>query len=306
MTSYLQSRKLADVRYDVRGPNMVEAQRLEAAGHRILKLHIGNLAPWGFEAPEAILKDVVSNLRHAQGYSDSRGIHSARVAVSNYYQSHDLTSVTPDDVFIGNGVSELISMVMHAMLDNGDEVLVPAPDYPLWTGAVSLSGGKPVHYRCAEENEWNPDVADIRSKITPATKALVIINPNNPTGAVYKREVLAELVQIAEEHRLILLSDEIYEKILFGDAVHHHTAALASPDVLCFTFSGLSKAYRVCGFRSGWVVATGPLAEAQDLGRHYTAGEYAHVCQCARTVCDSNRAWRLPVDRRTDWPRRQV
>ncbi len=265
MSTYRQSRKLVDVRYDVRGPNMVEAQRLEAAGHRIMKLNIGNLAPWGFEAPDAILTDVVSNLRNAQGYSDSRGIRSARIAVANYYQLHGLTSVTIDEVFIGNGVSELISMVLQAMLDDGDEVLVPTPDYPLWTAAVNLSGGKPVHYLCDEENEWNPDVADIRAKITPSTKALVIINPNNPTGAVYSREILTELVQVAEEHNLILLSDEIYEKILFGDAVHQHTAALAGPNTLCFTFSGLSKAYRVCGFRSGWVVVTGPLAEAQDL-----------------------------------------
>ncbi|WP_370250216.1 pyridoxal phosphate-dependent aminotransferase [Nocardioides sp.] len=265
MRQIRQSRKLNDVRYDVRGPILVEAQRLEAEGHRILKLNIGNPAPFGFEAPEAILADVKHHLAEAQGYSDSRGIFSARTAVAQYYQGRGLRDTAVDDVFIGNGVSELISMVLQAFLDDGNEILVPAPDDPLWTGAVTLSGGTPVHYRCDEENGWNPDLADIESKITEHTHGLVIINPNNPTGAVYSKEIVAGLVDIARRHDLVVFADEIYEKILFDDAVHHHAATAAGDDVLCLTFSGLSKAYRVCGYRAGWVMISGPKERAVDF-----------------------------------------
>jgi alanine-synthesizing transaminase len=265
MRPIVQSKKLQHVRYDVRGPILVEAQRLEAEGHKILKLNIGNPAPFGFEAPEAIVADMVHNLPEAQGYSDSRGIYSARTAVSQYYQSHGLTETSNDDVFIGNGVSEMITLTLQAFLDDGNEVLVPAPDYPLWTGAVSLCGGIPVHYRCDESNGWDPDLEDIEARITPATQALVIINPNNPTGAVYSEDTVRGMVEIARKHRLVIFSDEIYEKILFDDAVHHHTATYAGDDVLCLTFSGLSKAYRVCGYRSGWVMVSGPKHLAEDF-----------------------------------------
>jgi alanine-synthesizing transaminase len=265
MRRIVQSRKLQHVRYDVRGPILVEAQRLEAEGHKILKLNIGNPAPFGFEAPEAIVADMVHNLPESQGYSDSRGIYSARTAVAQYYQGHGLTDTQVDDVYIGNGVSELISLVLQAFLDDGNEILVPAPDYPLWTGAVTLGGGVPVHYRCDEENGWNPDLDDIESKITENTHALVIINPNNPTGAVYSEETVKGLVDIARRHQLVIFSDEIYEKILFDDAVHHHTATYAGDDVLCLTFSGLSKAYRVCGYRAGWVMISGPKHLAEDF-----------------------------------------
>ncbi len=260
-----QSKKLQNVRYDVRGPILVEAQRLEAEGHRILKLNIGNTAPFGFEAPEAIVADMVHHLPHSQGYSDSRGIYSARTAVMNFYQSRGLRDVRVDDVFIGNGVSELISMVLQAFVDDGNEILVPAPDYPLWTGAVTLAGGTPVHYLCDEEDGWNPDLADIESKITENTFGLVVINPNNPTGAVYSEETVKGLVDIARRHELVIFSDEIYEKILFEDAVHHHTATFAGNDVLTLTFSGLSKAYRVCGYRAGWLMISGPKEVATDF-----------------------------------------
>ncbi|MBP6995785.1 MAG: pyridoxal phosphate-dependent aminotransferase [Phycicoccus sp.] len=265
MRPITQSRKLHKVRYDVRGPILVEAQRLEAEGHKILKLNIGNTAPFGFEAPEAILADMVHNLPEAQGYSDSRGIYSARTAVAQYYQSRGLRDTNVEDVFIGNGVSELITMVLTAFIDDGNEILVPAPDYPLWTGAVTLAGGIPVHYRCDESNGWNPDLDDIESKITDNTHAIVIINPNNPTGAVYSKEIVAGLVDIARRHHLVVMADEIYEKIIFDDAVHHHAAAAADDDVLCLTFSGLSKAYRVCGYRAGWVMISGPTHLAEDF-----------------------------------------
>lgn len=260
-----QSKKLQHVRYDVRGPILVEAEKLEAQGHRILKLNIGNTAPFGFEAPDAVLRDMIHNLPQSQGYSDSRGIYSARTAVAHYYQSHGLTDTTVEDVFIGNGVSELISMVLQAFVDDGNEILIPAPDYPLWTGAVSLAGGTPVHYRCDETNDWNPDLADIESKITANTHALVVINPNNPTGAVYSEATVRGLVDIARRHDLVLMVDEIYEKILFEDAVHHHAATFAGDDVLCLTFSGLSKAYRACGYRAGWLMISGPKHTAADF-----------------------------------------
>ncbi|MFC7487097.1 pyridoxal phosphate-dependent aminotransferase [Knoellia sp. CPCC 206453] len=269
MRPIVQSKKLQHVRYDVRGPILVEAQRLEAEGHKILKLNIGNTAPFGFEAPEAIVADMIHNLPDAQGYSDSRGIYSARTAVAQYYQARGLTDTVVDDVYIGNGVSELISMVLQAFVDDGNEILIPAPDYPLWTGAVSLSGGTPVHYRCDEENGWNPDLDDIESKITPNTHALVVINPNNPTGAVYSEDIVKGLVDIARRHNLVLMADEIYEKILYADEavtpVHHHVATYAEDDVLCLTFSGLSKAYRVCGYRAGWVMVSGPKHMAEDF-----------------------------------------
>ncbi len=265
MRKIRQSQKLRNVRYDVRGPILVEAQRLEAEGHRILKLNIGNPAPFGFEAPEAILADVMHHLPKSQGYSDSQGIYSARTAVAQYYQARGLRETDVEDVFIGNGVSELISMVLQAFVDDGNEILVPAPDYPLWTGAVTLSGGTPVHYRCDEENGWMPDLDDIESKITSNTHALVIINPNNPTGAVYSKQVVEALVDIARRHQLVVFADEIYEKIIFEDAVHHHAAAAAGHDVLCLTFSGLSKAYRVCGYRAGWVMISGPKEVAEEF-----------------------------------------
>ena len=252
-----KSNKLANVCYDIRGPVLRHAKRLEEEGHRILKLNIGNPAPFGFEAPEEILQDVILNLPTAQGYSDSRGLFSARKAVMHYTQTKNIPGVGIEDIYLGNGVSELIVMAMQGLLNNGDEVLIPAPDYPLWTASVSLSGGKPVHYLCDEQSDWYPDIEDIRSKITPNTRAMVVINPNNPTGAVYPREVLEQLAQVAREHNLILFADEIYDKILYDGAVHESLAAVA-PDVLCLTFNGLSKSYRVAGFRSGWMVISGP------------------------------------------------
>ncbi len=259
----MQSRKLQDVCYDIRGPVLDEAKRLEEEGRRILKLNIGNPAPFGFEAPDEILVDVIRNLPTAQGYSDSQGLLSARTAVMHHYQAQGLDNIDVDDVWLGNGVSELISISLQAMLDNGDEVLVPAPDYPLWTATTSLAGGRPVHYRCDEENEWQPDLEDIRSKISTRTKAIVIINPNNPTGAVYSEAMLLQLADLAREHSLVVLSDEIYDKILYDDAVHVPFARIA-PDVFTLTFNGLSKAYRVAGFRSGWMLVTGPKRHAAN------------------------------------------
>ncbi|MCD2499778.1 MULTISPECIES: pyridoxal phosphate-dependent aminotransferase [Microbacterium] len=257
-----QSAKLKNVLYEIRGNALTEAARLEAAGHPVLKLNTGNPAVFGFEAPYQIVRDMIAAIPTAHGYTESRGILSARRAiVSRYEQVPGFPHVDPDDVFLGNGVSELITMVMQALLNEGDEVLIPAPDYPLWTAMTSLSGGTPVHYICDEQNEWNPDLEDIRAKITPNTKAIVIINPNNPTGAVYSRETLEGIIQIAREHSLLLLSDEIYDRILFDDAQHIPTATLA-PDLLCLTFNGLSKTYRVAGYRSGWMVITGPKKHA--------------------------------------------
>ncbi|TKV57807.1 pyridoxal phosphate-dependent aminotransferase [Nakamurella flava] len=265
MRQVTQSLKLRGVRYDVRGPILQEAERLEAQGHKILKLNIGNTAPFGFEAPPTILADMIQHLPDSQGYSDSRGIYSARTAVAQYYQSKGLINTQVDDIIIGNGVSELISMVLTAFVDDGNEILVPAPDYPLWTGAVTLAGGKAVHYRCDEENGWIPDLADIESKITDQTYAIVLINPNNPTGAVYSPEVLRAFMDIARRHDLVVMADEIYEKIIFDGRIHHHAAAIAGDDVLVLTFSGLSKAYRVCGYRAGWVMISGPKHTAKDF-----------------------------------------
>lgn len=273
-----QSKKLSGVRYDVRGPLLTEANRLEAEGHKILKLNIGNPAPFGFEAPESIVADMVHSLADSQGYAESQGIYSARTAVAQYYQSRGLTQTSVDDIFIGNGVSELISLVLQALVDDGDEILIPAPDYPLWTAAVALAGGTPVHYRCDESNGWMPDLEDIRSKLTDRTRALVVINPNNPTGAVYSKEMVEALAQIARERQIPLLSDEIYEKIIFDDAVHHHSALATGDDVLCLTFSGLSKAYRVCGYRSGWLMVSGPQHMAADFLEGLTLLSNMRMC----------------------------
>ncbi|MDQ2795721.1 MAG: pyridoxal phosphate-dependent aminotransferase [Actinomycetota bacterium] len=256
-----QSRKLENVCYDIRGPVLEEAKRLEEEGRRIIKLNIGNPAPFGFDAPDEILVDVIRNLPMAQGYSDSQGLLSARTAVVHHYQTHGIDTVDVDDVWLGNGVSELISISLQAMLDNGDEVLVPAPDYPLWTASTSLAGGRPVHYLCDESAAWQPDLDDIRAKVTPQTKAIVVINPNNPTGAVYSEAVLLEIAAIAREHELVVLADEIYDKILYDDATHTPFAKLA-PDIFTLTFNGLSKAYRVAGFRAGWMMVTGPKRHA--------------------------------------------
>ncbi len=263
MPEFKQSTKLHNVLYDIRGPLLEHAQRMEAEGHRILKLNIGNPAPFGFEAPDAILVDMMRNLPLAQGYSDSRGIFSARTAVSQYYQTRGIQTISVDDVYLGNGVSELITLSLNALLNNGDEVLIPAPDYPLWTASVSLAGGTPVHYLNVEEEGWLPDLEDMESKITPRTKGVVIINPNNPTGAVYPKETLEGILELARKHNLVVFSDEIYEKILYDEATHINTAALCD-DVLILTFSGLSKAYRVCGFRSGWMAISGPKHLAGD------------------------------------------
>jgi len=262
MERFPKSDKLEHVCYDIRGPVHKEALRLEEEGHKILKLNIGNPAPFGFEAPDEILVDVLRNLPSAQGYCDSKGLYSARKAIVQYYQSKDIRSVTVNDVYIGNGVSELITMAMQALLNDGDEVLIPMPDYPLWTAAATLAGGKAVHYLCDEQADWFPDVEDIKSKVTSRTKAIVVINPNNPTGAVYSKELLLEIVEVARQNNLIIFADEIYDKILYDGAVHHHIAALA-PDLLTVTFNGLSKAYRVAGFRQGWMILNGPKKHAK-------------------------------------------
>ncbi|MCO4797786.1 MAG: pyridoxal phosphate-dependent aminotransferase [Colwelliaceae bacterium] len=264
MKSVKKSSKLNNVCYEIRGQIAAEARRLEDEGHKILKLNIGNPAPFGFEAPDDILKDVIHNLPTAQGYCESKGIYPARVAVMQYFQQNGILDVSIDDIYIGNGVSELIVMAMQGLLNNDDEVLIPAPDYPLWTAATALSGGKPVHYRCDEENQWFPDLADIESKITNKTKAIVLINPNNPTGAVYSEEILQGVIALARKHQLIIFSDEIYDKILYNEAKHIPTASLAN-DVLVITMGGLSKNYRIAGFRAGWMVITGPKIHAEDF-----------------------------------------
>ena len=261
---FTQSSKLRDVCYEIRGPVPAEAARMEAEGHKILKLNIGNPAPFGFEAPDEILVDMIRTLPTAQGYSDSKGIVSARRAVAQYYQTKGMPGMKLDDIYLGNGVSELIQMTCQALVDDGDEVLVPSPDYPLWTASVALAGGRAVHYRCDEEQQWWPDVSDIADKVTERTKAIVVINPNNPTGAVYPEHVLREIVEVARKHGLMILADEIYDKILYDDAVHTHIAGLA-PDLLTITFNGLSKAYRVAGFRAGWMALYGPKEHAASF-----------------------------------------
>ena len=264
MTKYRQSSKLNNVLYDIRGPILEEANRMEAMGHRILKLNIGNTAPFGFEAPDAIMMDIIRHLPVTQGYSDSRGLYSARTAIVQHYQNRGILDLEPNDVYLGNGVSELIPMTLQALCETDDEILVPMPDYPLWTASVALSGGKPVHYLCDEENNWYPDLEDIKSKITSRTKGIVVINPNNPTGSVYPRHILQQIVDVAREHELVVFTDEIYEKIIYDGAEAINLATLPGDDVLCLTFSGLSKAYRVCGYRAGWVAITGPKHEAAN------------------------------------------
>ncbi|UCM90068.1 pyridoxal phosphate-dependent aminotransferase [Streptomyces marincola] len=272
----IQSAKLANVCYEIRGPVLEEAQRLEAAGHRILKLNTGNPAAFGFDCPPEILEDILRNVGSAHGYGDAKGLLSARRAVMQHYQTKGI-QLSVDDIYLGNGVSELIQMSMQALLDDGDEVLVPAPDYPLWTASVSLAGGTAVHYRCDEQSEWMPDLADIERKITDRTKALVVINPNNPTGAVYSTEMLRQLTEIARRHRLVLCSDEIYDRILYDDAVHTSTAAIA-PDLLTLTFNGLSKNYRVAGFRCGWLAVCGPKEHAANYIEGLTVLANMRLC----------------------------
>ena len=253
-----QSEKMKDVLYEIRGPVSAEAERLELDGHRILKLNTGNPALFGFEAPDVIMRDMIAALPTSQGYTTSKGIIPARRAIVTRYEVIEgFPYFDVNDVFLGNGVSELISMVTQALLNDGDEVLIPMPDYPLWTAATSLAGGKPVHYLCDEEDDWNPSIEDIRAKVTDKTKAIVVINPNNPTGAVYSRKVLEEIAQVARENDLLILADEIYDRILY-DGAEHISMAQVAPDMLCITFNGLSKAYRVAGYRAGWMILTGP------------------------------------------------
>jgi alanine-synthesizing transaminase len=263
MQDILKSNKLANVFYDLRGPVAHAAKKMEEDGHRILKLNIGNPKPFGLDAPEEIIQDVILNLPDSEGYCDSKGLFSARKAVMQYSQQKGIKEVGIEDIILGNGVSELIVMSMQGLLNTGDEVLIPSPDYPLWTGAVSLAGGTPIHYHCDEQSNWFPDMDDIRKKVNKNTKALVLINPNNPTGAVYPDEVLLELIQIARENGLIIFSDEIYDKILFDGATHTSTASLAD-DLLFITFNGLSKNYRLAGFRAGWMIISGAKHKAKD------------------------------------------
>lgn len=267
MNPISQSKKLENVCYEIRGPVLEQAKRLEEEGHRILKLNIGNPANFGFDAPDEIIQDVIHNLLNAQGYCDSKGLFAARKAIMQECQRLSIANIAIDDIYLGNGVSELITMSMQALLNDGDEVLIPAPDYPLWTASVTLAGGKATHYTCDEEQEWFPDIADIEAKLSPATKAIVIINPNNPTGAVYSKELLLEILDIARKHGLIIFADEIYSKIIYDDAVFHPIASLAD-DVLVVTFNGLSKSYRLAGFRSGWMILSGP----KDNARSYIEG----------------------------------
>ncbi|MCG9735751.1 pyridoxal phosphate-dependent aminotransferase [Pseudoalteromonas shioyasakiensis] len=266
MSQIKKSHKLDGVCYDIRGPVLAQARKMEDEGQKVLKLNIGNPAAFGFDMPEDMHKDIIRNLYSAQGYCDSKGLYSARVAVYQHYQQRGLFNLDVDNIYIGNGVSELIQMTTQALLDNDDEVLIPAPDYPLWTASVKLAGGNPVHYLCDEEQDWFPDIADIKSKITTKTKALVLINPNNPTGAVYSDDLLMELINIAREHKLLLLSDEIYEKILY-DGVSHSSIGALCDDVPIITFNGLAKTYRAAGLRMGWMVLSGRTSMMDDLSR---------------------------------------
>lgn len=259
----LKSRKLANVCYDIRGPVLDKARQMEEEGHKIIKLNIGNIAAFGIEPPEEIVQDMIRNLPAAAGYTDSKGLFAPRKAVVHYCQEKKIAGVTIDDVYLGNGASELIVMALNALLDTGDEVLLPAPDYPLYTAAVALSGGTPVHYVCDEQSDWMPDIEDIKRKITPNTRAIVVINPNNPTGALYPDSVLQQIVEVARQHQLIIMADEIYDKTLFDGNTHTSIASLAD-DVLCLTFNGLSKNYRSCGYRAGWMVVSGEKRHAKD------------------------------------------
>ena len=267
MRTFAKSTKLNNVCYDIRGPVMDEANRMIAAGEKIVKLNIGNPAPFDFNAPDYILAEMSEHLHDAQGYSDSHGIARAREAIKAYHDSKGVVAASIDNIYTGNGVSELITMAMQALLDNGDEVLVPAPDYPLWTASVTLSGGNAVHYICDESSNWYPDIEDMRSKITDRTKAIVIINPNNPTGAVYPKELLEQIAQLAREHELILFSDEIYDRLCM-DGIRHTSIASLAPDLFCVTFNGLSKSHKIAGFRVGWMVLSGNL----DRARGYIEG----------------------------------
>lgn len=258
-----KSKKLADVCYDIRGPVLEKARQMEEDGHKIIKLNIGNLATFGFDAPDEIVQDMIRNMANASGYTDSKGLFAPRKAIMQYTQEKKVADVTIDDIYLGNGASELIVMSVNALLNTGDEVLVPSPDYPLWTAAVSLSGGTPVHYVCDEQADWFPDIADIKKKITSNTRAIVVINPNNPTGALYPVELLQQIVDLAREHELIILADEIYDKVLYDGATHTSIASLAD-DVLFITFNGLSKNYRSCGYRAGWMVVSGDKRDAKD------------------------------------------
>ncbi len=263
MKPITKSAKLANVLYDIRGPIMDAAKQMEEEGQKLIKLNLGNLAVFGFDAPEEVQQDMIRNLPASAGYSDSKGIFAARKAVMHETQKQGIKGVTLDDIYLGNGASELIAMATNALLDDGDELLLPSPDYPLWTASTSLSGGTPVHYMCDESNGWMPDLADIRSKITPKTKAIVVINPNNPTGALYSDDLLRQIVGIAREHGLVILADEVYDKVLYDGAQHTAIASL-STDVLTLTFNSLSKSYRSCGYRAGWLVVSGPKKTAQD------------------------------------------
>ena len=263
MQPILKSSKLNNVCYDIRGPVLQRARAMEDEGHRIIKLNIGNPAPFGFEAPEEIVQDVIRNLHDASGYSDSKGLFAARRAIVHYTQQKNVAGVTTDDVIIGNGVSELIVMSMQALLNNGDEILVPAPDYPLWTAAVTLAGGAPRHYLCDEQSDWLPDLADMEAKIRPETRGLVLINPNNPTGALYPESLLLQVIELARRHDLIIFADEIYDKVLYDGNTHTSIASLAD-DMLFVTFNGLSKNYRSCGYRAGWMVISGEKRHARD------------------------------------------
>ena len=271
MKPILKSNKLQNVCYDIRGPVLEHAKRLEEEGHRIIKLNIGNLAAFGFDAPDEIIQDMIRNLPTSSGYSDSKGVFAARKAIMHYTQQKGVTGVELDDIFIGNGASELIVMAMQALLNDGDEVLLPAPDYPLWTAAVSLSSGTPRHYICDEGAGWMPDLDDIRAKITPNTRALVVINPNNPTGALYSDELLLSLIEIAREHGLIIFADEVYDKIVYDGKTHTSVAAL-SEDVLTVTFNSLSKSYRSCGYRAGWMFISGLIEENRRRANDYIEG----------------------------------
>jgi len=272
-----KSTRLQNVFYEIRGPVFEKAQQLELQGYKITRLNIGNPAPFGFDAPDEIIHDVIINLRRAQGYTDSKGLFAARKAIMHDSQQKGIPNVQIDDIYVGNGVSELILLSMQALLNTGDEILIPAPDYPLWTASVNLSGGKAVHYHCDESADWYPDLADLESKITDRTKGLVIINPNNPTGTVYPKEILQGMVQIAERHNLIIFSDEIYDRILYDDAVHYSPAAF-SEDILFLTFSGLSKNYRAAGFRAGWMIVSGAKHRAKSYIEGLTALASMRLC----------------------------
>ena len=277
MKTVQKSAKLANVLYDIRGPIMDAARRMEEEGHKIIRLNIGNLAVFGFDAPEEIQQDMARNLPNASGYSDSKGIFAARKAVMHETQKQGIKGITLDDIYLGNGASELIAMATNALLDNGDELLLPAPDYPLWTAATSLSGGKPVHYLCDEADGWMPDLDDIRRKITPATKGIVVINPNNPTGALYSDDLLKGIVAIAREHGLVIFADEVYDKVLYDGAKHTPIASL-SEDVLTLTFNSLSKSYRSCGYRAGWLVVSGDKRSAVDYIEGLTMLSNMRLC----------------------------